>query len=598
MFQVDAIASADEDDDTEDGGQLVIDEGLDQPADNNVKVEDEEETVSVKESVVSPSRGGKRGGRGRGRGRKGGRSYSSRSRQDSSSIQEDTTFSAPDDLPEKMESDAIKDAEVKEEADIKIEKVDHECEDDDSTKRTTRSRSVKKKAAAPKSKTWFPGGRTSSDSAVRSPTPPPLARLKSPGGEAEVLLPKKEPKEVDQKVFLGTDEIILDKELKLKDASFSNSKVGVSSGKISDLLNKLKALKEAKECTEVATSEKTPSEVKVNDAVAGGDNLGPLVMTQAGSEYMGKMDTLVSKLQDEVAFVPDDSLDLKLNNTEKVNLLGLVREWSQSKAVTKVEVKEEAEEPTPVRLDIYTRHKLSKSPCAPTWLKKPEALAAQLSPENIHLLFKCFAADCDFATDEGSKFVVHLESEHRGSRHEDPSSSQTGSWRCCVYCNLIYKSAAELTSHMIAIHGSCRYQCPHCYHRSGSQVALLVHQQALHRDEPQGFVPCRSIASEAVTAPVKVPPFRCQSSSDCRFSCGSASELSSHLRLRHGDPFAEHTEIVCWHCGGSFQKTSLLVLHSALMHSGEPVICGVRHVDLKQVKHVSEISARNLLKCT
>ena len=85
----------------------------------------------------------------------------------------------------------------------------------------------------------------------------------------------------------------------------------------------------------------------------------------------------------------------------------------------------------------------------------------------------------------------------------------------------------------------------------------------------------------------QVPPLRCRASPSCRFSCSSSPELSAHLRARHSDaPFAVHAEIVCWHCGSAFERVPLLVLHSLLMHAGDQIVCGVRHLDLKQVKRL------------
>ncbi len=547
---------------------------------------------------------------------------SSRGRRDADvSIQDDSVSSSTqrdEEEEEGEEDEAPVKTEGQESASVvkeeeEVEKEEEEAPQQHKSGRTaTRGRRAgAKKPQGPKkkSKTWFPESRYSNfggKAAVDRGGDVPLLGLKSAPAVA-VAVPKREPKDVDQKVFLGSEEVVaLDEEVRpRREASFSHKselQAKLAAMDVSGLLKKLKKLDKEEDGGEekqeaVNSKEQKGGEdesvVAVPPVVAEKD-LGPFVVTEKASRYSGKMADLVAELKGQVGHVADESLDLRINHTDRVNLLGLVREWNHCH-----ERKKEGEEeggpgkvgqescvgPAPVRLDMYTRHKLSRNPSAPSSFKDPAAFSRQMSSDRVGLLFKCFALGCDFASDDAGTFVSHLRLRHEG-RAEAALPASAG-WRCCVYCNLAYRTPEKLASHVVAIHGSCRYQCPHCYYRAGSQVALLVHQHALHPDRERGFVRCRAaVAGDLLLLlgpAAKLPPLHCRASPSCRFVCGSASELSAHLRARHGDPFAEHTEILCCHCGGAFNRVSLLVLHCVLMHASEAVVCGVRHIDLRQV---------------
>ena len=291
-------------------------------------------------------------------------------------------------------------------------------------------------------------------------TPHLLEGLKAEGK----TVPKKEPKEIDSKVFLGSENTVLEGELKTKEGKFSQSselKSKLASSNISTLLKKLKAVNKTSGSENVVSkgvkSEKKTA--KSDEAVDQG--FGPIIISEE-SQYSSKISSLVTKLTDVVEDVADEGLDLKANKTDRVNLLALVRDWNHVKREGQVEVEQEGAR-TPWRLDIYTRHKLSRNPSAPASFKDAGALARQLAQERIGHLFKCFASACDFSSDDGAEFVSHLQRDHQ-------QSGGDRGWQCCVYCNLAYRTPEALASHVIAIHGSCGYQCPHCYHRAGSQV--------------------------------------------------------------------------------------------------------------------------------
>ncbi len=526
QFQVELTPVLDDDDEDED--HLVIDEGLDQSTENMEDLPEEASPAVAqepKEEEPSPAlaaapRGGKRGrGRGRGRGRKSaGRSASSS--RDNKSIQDDSVSSSTtqkeEDLAEEDSMAAEEDSNAKAGAKRKAPEEQEETEEEEeppAKRRMTRnsrmrpSAAAKKKAAepkGPKTKTW---NRDSASSRFNTEATTEIERLtmRTPtpeSGERRAVV-KREPKDVDQKVFFGSgEEVVLERQLKMKDASSFKKSDFLSSrlvpGGISSLMNKLKASEKeevsAKPDSDGKKAKEDEKQVPETVEEEKEKNEEEFVVSESAAAYTSKIGNLVSKLKEDVGFVADDSLDLKLSSKVNVNLLGLLRDWSH-KPVKQEEAQGEEDKPN-LQLDIYTRHKLAKNPSAPVSIKDPSALASQLSPDQIGLLFKCYDRDCAFASNDGAAFVSHLREDHNCRA----PATESKRCLCCVYCNQVYRTPAELAAHVVAIHGSCRYQCPHCYHRAGSQVALLVHQQALHpasASTDHGFVRCRSVASSS-----------------------------------------------------------------------------------------------------
>ncbi len=407
-----------------------------------------------------------------------------------------------------------------------------------------RTRSGHKRGTSPKTKTSTTVGFTFAFSKTAS---------LGPKDEEDLPAPKKEPKDPDLKVFLGSEDLVLENQFKTKEAQF-----GIKVEKVSQsLLHKLEAFHQQEETISI---EKPQIVEKETEKCVDEEDFGPFVITQEPDQYSQGISSMIANLKTKVEFVPDENLDLKLNECQKIDLLALVRQWKH-KGQHQSEQRDHQ-----LQLDMYTRHKLSHNCSAPITSKSAPALAAQLSLERICRLFKCYSSDCAFASDNYKEFVSHIDKEH----HNDSS----GGWRRCVYCNLAFMCAEKLALHIVAIHSLCCYQCPLCYHRTGSQIALLIHQQSLHEGPPAGFIRCRAVKAQSLPVAPLTAQMKCRY---CKFQTANASQLAAHMKSAHGADGL--TEIVCWHCRSGFDRVPLLVLHSCLMHTSDPVICGVRHIE-------------------
>ncbi|KAL1428660.1 hypothetical protein MTO96_003010 [Rhipicephalus appendiculatus] len=118
-------------------------------------------------------------------------------------------------------------------------------------------------------------------------------------------------------------------------------------------------------------------------------------------------------------------------------------------------------------LNLLTASQLSKS---------LSAFTSQLEPQNVVRFFKCMESSCDFCTDEEDKFKDHLRA------HVDPPH--------CTYCNELAANERLLVEHMLAEHGSCRFQCALCFYRSQTVTHMRVHGIMVHNSKAVFWYAC------------------------------------------------------------------------------------------------------------
>lgn len=164
-------------------------------------------------------------------------------------------------------------------------------------------------------------------------------------------------------------------------------------------------------------------------------------------------------------------------------------------------------------LDLLTASQLSKS---------LDAFSSQLDPQSIVMFFKCMDASCDFCTDEEDKFKNHLVD------HINPENQ-------CCYCDTVASTEAEVVKHMVAVHGSCKFQCAMCFYRSQTLTHIRVHSLLKHQSRTVLWYLC----SERVALDTKldscnkdhIGSYVCMG--DCNFKTLCAERFIQHLSIAH-----------------------------------------------------------------
>ena len=173
---------------------------------------------------------------------------------------------------------------------------------------------------------------------------------------------------------------------------------------------------------------------------------------------------------------------------------------------------------------------------------------------------------------------MHLD-EHSLSKKRDRHG-----WLHCAYCMQKWSSPDSLVSHVIKSHGSCQYQCPHCFNRQKTRMGLILHQQNVHGDKPKQEISCKSlpISQLSMSLPTRVSfkPYKCRQS-NCAFDGSSANSLSNHLYVEHKH-VSSSTDYQCMNCHRMFASSTSLILHSKARHSMKPVMVNVRHVKTRE----------------
>jgi len=423
------VSSLSDDDDDED--QLIIDEDSREAEESSL--ESKEQDVKVQPPPAPPPVKRKRG-----------RPPKRDSIQDdsvSSSNQKDEETSVVSTEDDKRGEEKAGADEVK----MEVETVEEEEAEQSSRKTRSRQRhpSQPQGRMSLKSKTWFPGERDAKGVAAAKGTVAVkrkglLGLLATPKTKADV---KSEPKDADKAVFYSSTEVNTRQPPVLKETTVNivdlRSRLSGLKGIADKLLDKDKEgqsdcaqeIKLPLDKTVTCTNYGDGEAVEESAAHSEGDDLGEFIVTERSADYNHSIAELTNSMKERAAFVPDESLDLKVNEAEKSNLLALVRTWSYVKK----------EEPSPedllakVELDPYARHRLAKGQGAPKSSKTPAALAQQLSLERVADLFKCAVPACSFSTNNARLFVTHLE-EHRTAEVE---SHEDRGWQRCVYSNRV-----------------------------------------------------------------------------------------------------------------------------------------------------------------
>lgn len=164
-------------------------------------------------------------------------------------------------------------------------------------------------------------------------------------------------------------------------------------------------------------------------------------------------------------------------------------------------------------LDLLTASQLSKS---------LGAFSNQLDPQSIVMFFKCMEASCDFCTDEEDQFKNHLLG-HINTENQ------------CCYCNTVASTEAEVVKHMVAVHGSCKFQCAMCFYRSQTLTHIRVHSLLKHQSKTVLWYLC----SERVALDTKlvscnkdhIESYACMG--DCNFKVLCTERFFEHLSVAH-----------------------------------------------------------------
>uniref|UniRef100_A0A131Z1E9 C2H2-type domain-containing protein n=1 Tax=Rhipicephalus appendiculatus TaxID=34631 RepID=A0A131Z1E9_RHIAP len=192
-------------------------------------------------------------------------------------------------------------------------------------------------------------------------------------------------------------------------------------------------------------------------------------------------------------------------------------------------------------LNLLTASQLSKS---------LSAFTSQLEPQNVVRFFKCMESSCDFCTDEEDKFKDHLRA------HVDPPH--------CTYCNELAANERLLVEHMLAEHGSCRFQCALCFYRSQTVTHMRVHGIMVHNSKAVFWYAC---TEKVPTSPKLVGHgkdhiggYVCK---DCSFRSHCTEHFFEHLSVIHSGPFTVSCHICCAQVGGP----NSLIDHYTEMHN-------------------------------
>lgn len=198
-------------------------------------------------------------------------------------------------------------------------------------------------------------------------------------------------------------------------------------------------------------------------------------------------------------------------------------------------------------LNLLTASQLSKS---------LSAFTSQLDPQNIVRFFKCMESSCDFCTDEEDKFKDHLHA------HVDPPH--------CTYCNELAANERRLVEHMLAEHGSCRFQCALCFYRSQTVTHMRVHGIMVHNSKAVFWYAC----SEKVPLSPKfvshgkdhISGYMCK---DCSFKSHCTEHFFEHLAVIHSGPFT----VSCHICSAQLGGPNSLIDHYTEMHNVRAFHC-------------------------
>ena len=491
----------------------------------------------------------------------------------------------PDDKPS-INAQSEQDIHMSEDADksvidivVQAEKGEHEDDDEivEVSPRATRSRmsDSKQKMSGPKSKTWFPSSRNAPSR--KSDKKQEHFFNKSDVPSEDLLVPKKEPKDVDIKVFLGSEDLILKDEFKIKSDISVNPTIvsGLKESSVNRLFlkfqNQTRNEKTADTPEEKLEKNVEKSRIVNNEAVSEALLFQPLIVTAKPKEYAEQMSKTIQKLKEQIPEVPDESEEYKIR-AQKSNLsfLFLVKDLKKKSGPSLANNIPEAEDAVG-DMQILIPDKTAELLCtrrsaAGKW-KNEDKFNEQMDPKNAPNLFKCFGLQCSFSSDDPEDFLGHLEETHANSmleseEQEDIVSDQ--SWLHCAYCNQTLVSANKLVSHVIARHGSHKIQCSYCYFRSQTQLSLFIHQQAVHPDREKGFINCSHHQIEDDTASALQEEsnhdFSCQ---DCPFKADSQDKLAEHISLHNR---TEQTDLLCSHCPKSFKNVTHLICHTNAEH--------------------------------
>lgn len=192
-------------------------------------------------------------------------------------------------------------------------------------------------------------------------------------------------------------------------------------------------------------------------------------------------------------------------------------------------------------LNLLTTSKLDKS---------VGAFTSQLDPQNVVRFFKCMESSCDFCTDEEDKFKDHLRA------HVDPPH--------CTYCNEVAANEQLLVEHMVAEHGSCRFQCALCFYRSQTVTHIRVHAIMVHKSKSLYWYACteRVPTSSKLVDQGKdhISGYVCK---DCSFRSLSTERFFEHLSVIHPGP----SSLSCHICSAQVGGPSSLIDHYMEMHN-------------------------------
>ena len=100
-----------------------------------------------------------------------------------------------------------------------------------------------------------------------------------------------------------------------------------------------------------------------------------------------------------------------------------------------------------------------------------------LTRPTLSRLFKCMSADCSFSSDRPAVFRQHLAAAH------SPADREAG---LCCCCGGRLRSAGHLVGHIVARHGHSGLQCPYCFFRADTRLAVMVHQTVHHKSLSRG----------------------------------------------------------------------------------------------------------------
>lgn len=112
----------------------------------------------------------------------------------------------------------------------------------------------------------------------------------------------------------------------------------------------------------------------------------------------------------------------------------------------------------------------------------------RLHIQTQYALFKCMHPSCIFATNDGAKMRIHIESHmdlvgalSQEHELEDKNGAREKHNRCraCPYC-VLYKRI-DTVQHIEDNHKQSCFQCAHCYYRTIEIVNIFTHNEKYHR---------------------------------------------------------------------------------------------------------------------